>query len=149
VSSTPYFSVEAPIEALGEAASSFTGIRTDDAVTHASFVYGASSTDDVVFIATRAMRVKAAYLRPYVAGTDAGAVTVTLRKVPSGTAIAGGTALHTGTGNLKGTPDTVQTLTLSATAADLGLAAGDALAIDFTGVMTAARGVVTVGLAPR
>lgn len=149
MSTTPYFSVEAPIEALGEAASSFTGVKTDDTVTHASFVYAATSTDDVVFIATRAMRVKAIRVRPYVAGTDAGAVTVTVRKVPSGTAIASGTALHTGPGNLKGTADTVQSLTLSATAADLELAAGDAIAIDFTGVLTSARGVITVGLAPR
>ena len=42
-----------------------------------------------------------------------------------GTACASGTALHTGTFNANGTGATNQTLTLSATIADLQLAAGD------------------------
>ena len=51
--------------------------------------------------------------------------------------------------NLKGTANTNQVLTLTATSADLDLASGDALALDFTGVLTSATGAVMVGLAPR
>ena len=71
-----------------------------------------------------------------------------IRKVTSGTAITAGQLLHTGTYNLKGTANTVQSLTLSSTDADLLLAAGDSIAIDFTGTLTDATGVVSVGLLP-
>ena len=83
-----------------------------------------------------------------VVGSDGSAVTAVIKKAPSGTAIASGTALHTGSADLKGTINTNQALTLSATPADLVLAAGDAVGIDCTGTMTAARGVVTVTLEP-
>ena len=79
-----------------------------------------------------------------VAGTDAGAVTAVIRKAPSGTALASGTALHSGSINLKGTAATNQALTLSTTSGVVNLAAGDRLAFDLTGVMTSAVGSVTV-----
>ncbi len=109
----------------------------------------ASSVDKVFFVATRAYRVKSIIARVEAAGTDAGAVTAAVKKAPSGTAIASGTALHSGTINLKGTAATNQTLTLSTTSSDLDIDAGDAIGIDFTGVLTAATGAVTVALAPR
>lgn len=105
-------------------------------------------TDLCFFVADRAYRVHSITVRPLVAGTDAGAVTGTVNKAPSGTAIASGTALHTSTFNAKGTINTNQALTLSATSSALNLAAGDALGIDFTGTTTAARGIVTVILFP-
>jgi hypothetical protein len=111
-------------------------------------VYNASSVDMVFFTAPRQMRVESITGFVTVAGTDASAVTAVVRKVPSGTAIASGTALHSGTFNLKGTAVTTQALTLSTTATDLLLAAGDSLAIDFTGVLTSATGAVTVGMTP-
>ena len=110
--------------------------------------YLASSVDLVFFVANRAMRVNTIVARVTVAGTDAGAVTAILRKVPNGTAIASGTALHSGTVNLKGTADTNQSMTISTTAADMILSAGDALALDLTGVLTLATGVVSVGMSP-
>lgn len=110
--------------------------------------YNASSVDKVCWVATRAYVVKAIRGRPTVAGTDAGAVTAVIKKAASGTAITAGTALHASTFNLKGTADTVQTLTLSTTASDLEIPAGTAIGIDFTGVLTTATGVVTVMLAP-
>lgn len=110
--------------------------------------YTAASVDKSLFVANRAYVVKAIRGVVDVAGTDAGAVTATLRKVPSGTAITSGTALHSGTFNLKGTAATNQTLTLSTTVTDLKLAAGDRLAVDFTGVLTAATGCITVTLSP-
>lgn len=113
-----------------------------------SFFYNASSVDSTFFVATRAVRVEAIIGKPTVAGTDGGAVTAVVRKVPDATAITSGTALHSSTFNLKGTAVTNQTLTLSTTASELLLAAGDALAVDFTGTLTSATGVITVALNP-
>lgn len=109
--------------------------------------YAATSVDQVVAIMPRAMRVRSILVRPTVAGTDAGAVTLAVRKVPSGTAIASGTVLHTGTGNLKSTINTNQTLTLVQDACNV--AAGESIALDFTGVLTAAVGAVTIMVNPR
>jgi hypothetical protein len=103
-----------------------------------------SSVDATFFTASRACTVRAIRARVDTAGTDAGAVTASIRKVPSGTVITSGTLLHTGSIDLKGTVDVVQTLTLSATPSDLDLAVGDSIAVDFSGVLTAARGSLTV-----
>lgn len=110
--------------------------------------YNASSIDKVSFVATRAYVVKAISGVPVTAGTDAGAVTAAIKKASGTTAIASGTALHSGTMNLKGTINTVQNLTLSTTASDLQIAAGDRIGVDFTGTMTAAVGAISVVLAP-
>lgn len=113
---------------------------------HKSLVYNASSVDATFFVATRACRVESVMGRVTVAGTDGSAVSAVVRKVPSGTAITSGTALTSDTFNLKGTANTNQTLTNSTTASDLLLAAGDSLAVDFTGTLTSATGVITVGM---
>ena len=113
-----------------------------------SFTYNASSIDAVFFVATRAMIVQAITCRPTVAGTDAGAVTAVIKKAASATAITSGTALHSSTYNLKGTADTIQSLTLSTTASDLLIPAGTCIGVDFTGTLTSATGVITVMLAP-
>lgn len=111
--------------------------------------WNASSVDKVFFVADRAYRVHGIRARVTVAGTDGSAVTAAVVKAASGTAIGSGTALHSGTVDLKGTANTNQTLTLSTTSSDLDLAAGDCLAVDFTGTLTAATGAVTVSLAPK
>lgn len=108
----------------------------------------ASSVDKVSFVATRRYIVKAITARVEAAGTDGGAVTAVIRRAASGTAIASGTAMHSGSINLKGTAATNQALTLSTTASDLDIPAGTAIGIDFTGVLTSATGVVVVSLAP-
>ena len=108
--------------------------------------YGAAAVDKVFFVAPRAMKATNAILRVTVAGTDAGAVSAVLRKVPSGTAITAGTAINSGSVNLKGTADTNQLFTMSVVAGAVNLAAGDALAVDFTGVLTSAIGTFCVGL---
>lgn len=120
-----------------------------DGFVNASSEYLAASVDKRFFHAHRPFRVKAISGTVTVAGSDGSAVTATIRKVPSGTAITSGTALHSGTYNLKGTADTAQDLTLSTTSSDLDIAAGDCLAVDFTGTLTAATGVITVLLAPK
>ena len=99
------------------------------------------------FVATRAYRVKTITGRVEVAGTNGSAVTAVIGKVASGTAVASQTALHTGTFDLKGTAATNQVLTPEA-AANLSIAAGNAIGIVFTGVLTAATGVITVNLVP-
>jgi hypothetical protein len=110
--------------------------------------YNASSVDKVAFVATRAYIVKAITGRPTVAGTDGSAVTAVIKKAASGTAITAGTALHSGTFDLKGTANTTQALTISTTASDLVIPAGTAIGIDFTGTLTSATGVITIALSP-
>jgi hypothetical protein len=110
--------------------------------------YTASSVDTAIFTASRAYVVKSVILRPDVIGSDGGAVTVAVKQAPSGTAIAAGTAVHTGTGDLKGAANTNQVLALSATPSDLYIAAGSSLGLDFTGTLTAAVGRITVTLCP-
>jgi hypothetical protein len=128
----------------------FGDLKTESGgIESATCEWTAASADKAFFVAGRAYKVLGIRARVDVAGTDAGAVTAVVRKVPSGTAVASGVALHTGTVNLKGSANTVQQMTLSATEADLLVAAGDSLGADFTGVLTAATGAVTVLLAPR
>lgn len=114
-----------------------------------SLAWDAATVDKSSFVANRPYRVKSITARVTAAGTDGGAVTATVNKAPSGTAIASGTALHGSTINLKGTANTNQSLTLSTTTDDLTIAQGDAIGLDVTGVLTAATGVATVLLAPR
>ena len=117
-------------------------------VSPVSFVYSAPD-DQAFFVANRAYRVIAITFRPLVVGSDGSAVTAVLKKAASGTAIASGTALNSNAIDLKGTVNTNQAGTLSATSADLDIASGDAIGIDVTGTTTAARGVVTVLLSPQ
>lgn len=110
--------------------------------------YNASSIDSVHFVASRPYRVLAISGRPEVAGTDGSAVTATIKKAAGTVAIASGTALHTGTYDLKGTAATVQSLTMASNGT-ANIDAGDVIGIDFTGTLTSATGILTVLLAPR
>lgn len=105
-----------------------------------------SDADVSFFIANRRYRVKAITAR--IDTVDGAATTATIKKAPSATAIASGTALHSGSINLNTGAATNQSLTLSTTDADLTIAAGDAIGIDFSGAMTGAYGSVTVTLCP-
>lgn len=75
-------------------------------------------------------------------GNDAGAVTAMLTKVPSGTALASGTAMLASGLDLKATADTVQSGTLSTTPANTRLDSGDGAAIALTGTPTALASVI-------
>ena len=102
----------------------------------------------VFFIAPYKCKVLRIQERHRTLGTDGGAVTLNVEKVPSGTAEGGGTAIATAV-SLKATVDTNQTYTLSTTEASTELAAGDALALTDAGTLTAVADVtVTVELAP-
>ena len=112
--------------------------------------YNVPAADVSFFVADRAYVVKAIRGVNDVIGTG-GACTAVIRKVPSGTALASGVLLHSGTYNLVGTAATNQIIALvtgAAAPAALLLAAGDRLAIDYTGTATSAIGCVTVTLAP-
>lgn len=109
--------------------------------------YTATIVDCTMFTADRPYVVKAIRGRVDVAGTG-GACTAVIRKAASGTAITSGTALHTGSFNLVGTVNTQQALTLSTTASDLLLAAGDSICLDLTGTATSAVGSLSVTLNP-
>lgn len=74
-------------------------------------------------------------------GTDAGAVTLMVTLVPSGTAKAGGTGCLAVGFNLKGANDTNQDGALHATLANYQFRDGDSVAIVPAGVLTAVTGV--------
>jgi len=109
--------------------------------------------DQNIFIADRAYKVTACYEVHGTLGTNGSAVNVNLEKLTGTTAPGSGTQLLTDNTNAgfdcKATINTVQTGTLTSTAADLTLAAGDRLGLNFTGTVTALAGqVVTVQLKP-
>jgi len=84
------------------------------------------------------------------AGSDAGAVTGTIRRC-QGTeaATAGDDLLGTTKINLKGTALTEQIPALTGTAASLQLSAGDRLSLDVTGTTTDLAGVILTVLMKR
>lgn len=96
---------------------------------------------------SRRMVVKA--ITGNVSTVSSNAVTATVYKAPSGTAIGSGTALHSGTFSLQATAHTPSALTLSTTASDLDVAAGSRIGFVISGAPGAAGvGSITVALAP-
>lgn len=113
--------------------------------------YDASIVDDeVIFVNTTPgiLEVRRITARPCTAGTDGSAVTLALVKADDGDAVGSGTALHTGTINLKGTVDTNQDLTLSTTKGALNIQPGQAITANLTGTATAARGTISIDMIP-
>jgi hypothetical protein len=111
----------------------------------------AASVDDWIFIADRAYTVVSIKEVHSVAGTDAGSVTLDIRKVtadgqaPGATAGASVIELLSSAFNLKSTANTVVSGTLAVTS----IAAGDRIGANFAGVLTAlAGGVVVIELQP-
>jgi len=105
------------------------------------FTYTASSVDVGVFSAKGAWNITAVELVPRVVGGDAGAVNVTVKVCDSGEAPASGVAALSAVLDLKGTADTTQAGSLSATVA---CTAAQYIALDFTGTMTDAVGSGTI-----
>jgi len=110
--------------------------------------YDANSVDRAYFVADRAYRIKSVTLRRDVAGTDASAVQVQVRKAPAGTAINAGTLIVVGA-NLKTTNSSVFTFEFRSEPGVRDLEPGEAIGLDFTGTLTSAMGVITVMLAPK
>lgn len=116
-----------------------------------SFPYNATAQASILTLpgtlVQRRMIVKAIQGVPETASTNA--VTATVYKAASGTAIGSGTALHTGTFNLQGTAATNQALTLSTTSGVVDVSAGSRIGVVISGAMGAAgNGCITVTLAP-
>lgn len=111
--------------------------------------YSAPADNDVIFTADRRYLVRSIEARVRTVASDGSAVTASLKKAASGTAITAGTLLHTATElDLKGTANTNQTLTLTATVADRIIADGTSIGLDVTGTTTAAVGTITIVLEP-
>lgn len=108
--------------------------------------YVASAVDQWVYVADHPVEVVKVQIVPNVAGTDAGAVTAAVKKASGTTAVASGTAVHSGTMDLKGTINTLAAATLSTTKSERELAANDRLGVDFTGTLTAAVGLIQIRL---
>jgi hypothetical protein len=115
-----------------------------------TFPYNATAQASILTLGpavlNRRMVVKSITGVPDVATTNA--VTVSIYKAPSATAVASGTLLHTGTFNCQGTAATNQSLTLGAATA-LDVAAGSRIGAVISGAPGAAgAGSITVTLAP-
>ncbi len=117
-----------------------------------NYNFNASSVDSWVFIADRAYTVVSIKEIHSVAGDDGGAVTMDVRKVTDGSApgaAAGATVKEflSAAFDLKSSANATVTGSLTATAADLNLAAGNKIGINFVGTLaTLAGAVVTIEL---
>jgi hypothetical protein len=127
------------------------GTQLDDGgFVNASFNYDSSCDGQSFFVADRPYVVKNIVVVPFVAGTDTGTVSLTIKKAADGSAMdSTATSLHTSTINAKGTIATLQRATLATSSATLSLARGNRLGVDVTGTMTSAKGLITVLLAPK
>lgn len=105
----------------------------------------AANYTTLFFIADRSYEVLSVTERHETAGSDGGAVTVMLKKVPSGTAPASGTDVLTGGISLKATANTNQNGTISQlrtnSVYNRRLSSGDGLSLVTTGTLTAVTGV--------
>lgn len=110
---------------------------------------GETLADAFIFVATHPCKLVGIRAVHIVAGNDAGAVTLQVRKCTGTQAPAAGTALLTNNTNagfdLKAAANTVQTGALVGTAASLVMAVGDRLALDLTGTPTALAGLTVTG----
>lgn len=111
--------------------------------------FNASSVDDWVFVADRPYTVVSIKEVHSVAGNDGGTVTADVRKVTDVSApgaAAGSTVKEflSAALNLKSTANTTVTGTLTATGADLDLATGDKVGVNYVGTLTTLAGAVLV-----
>lgn len=104
----------------------------------------ASKTIHNLFVARQGYRVTSIDYTPDV--VQGSAVTATVVKaIGTATPASGTTPMHAaGTINTNATVHTVQSMTLTGTAADLVLAAGNRIALVLSGAMTAGSGNVTI-----
>ena len=104
----------------------------------------ATVTEYDLFIAPRAMTVTAISVVP--STLQGGALTATVCKATGTSAPANGTTpMHTANAiNLNTGAYTVQNITLTATAADLTLAAGDRIGIDYSAAYTTGHAALTI-----
>lgn len=110
----------------------------------------AGDYDGVAFISPFKWQLVSVKERHQTLGTDGGAVTLMVKKVPSATAKAAGTDMLSAGLNLKSANDTNQSGAIHATLANIQGAAGDSIGLVSTGVLTAVDGVsVTIEIKRR
>lgn len=120
-------------------------------VYHISIELLAASVDKWAFIASRAVQVVSISEVHSVVGGGSAAVRprkVTDTSAPGAAASSTVKELTQAAFDLTATVNTVVNGTLSATASDLTLAAGDKIGLDFSGTLTGLVGELTIGLRP-
>lgn len=114
-------------------------LTLNDITNYIKFTVSGKTLDEYFFIAPFDCQIITASEIHGTAGTDAGAVTLDIQN--------GGTSLLASTFNLKGTVDTVQEVSPTATLSARQIDKGDSLKLVTSGVLTAVAGVtVTVVL---
>lgn len=127
------------------------GLTVDDVIAPATLYMTfqlkpfATVTEYDLFVADRAMKVVSIEVVP--STLQGGALTATVVKATGTSAPANGTTpMHAANAiNLNTGAYTVQAITLTATTADLVLAAGDRIGIDFSAAYTAGHAALTIG----
>lgn len=109
----------------------------------------ASLTEQNLLVAREALQVLSIDVVPDL--VQGGALTGTVVKASGTTAPAAGTTpMHTANAiNFNATANTVQSIALTATEADLVLAAGDRIGLDLSAALTTGRAVITIRLRRR
>lgn len=133
------------LKQLGDGSMGLEGVGLDaGAFVYLYIPYGAGAATTISGpIVNRTLQVQAITGLVDTAATNA--VTATIVKATSATAISAGTALHSGTYNAQGTANTNQVLTVSATAGVPTIAAGSRVGINFSGSPgVAGAGVITL-----
>lgn len=111
-----------------------------------SYNFGIGSVDGTVFVVPAGSWNLAAASASYTVA-EGGALTVQLNKCTGTQAPSAGVNMLTGTFDLNAAVNTVQNGTLSATAANYALVAGDRICVDFSAaITTAAGGALTIVL---
>lgn len=121
----------------------------DRSITYQSYYFTGTpaATDQVVFVAPHRCRVVA--ISEVHSAAAGGASTLQVVKDTSTSAPGAGTDLLASAFDLNATANTTQHGTLSATASDLVLNAGDRLSVDFANTIQSTAGVcVTIGIVP-
>ena len=109
--------------------------------------YDANSTNFGIFVASRRYIIKSVIGRPKTAGTDPGAVSVSVSVSADGSNTSAGSKCHSSSINLKGTNHTNQVMNINTDGTEI-VEAGYAIGLDFSGVLTAAVGTVSITLCP-
>jgi hypothetical protein len=118
--------------------------------TSLTMLANAAVVDQAFFIAPEPLEVVEIHEIHTTLGTGAGDVTLQVERLQGTEAPGGnGDALMATTVNLKGTNNTLQSPALTATTANLQLAAGDRLGVDISGTTTSVAGVVVTVLLRR
>lgn len=118
------------------------GNKSEDAI-YNMLANGSLATQSF-FLANRDLQIASVQMFWSTAGTDAGAVTIDVTKDTGTQAPGAGTSVLSAAVSAKTAANTVNAVTLSATVANLLLAAGNRLSVKFTGTLTALAGVVVV-----